>query len=277
MDEISPGMRTSFAALLVSLFIPLLSSTGACQSEPAVLTQASEIAKPGILVELFTSEGCSSCPPADALLRQLDAQSALKDVQIVVLGEHVDYWDGDGWHDRFSSHEYTVRQQDYAWHFHIAGPYTPQIVVDGRREFVGNDASALRSALVQAALEKKALIRLTVGYMKTQELQLQIETNLLPAGSKAADLYVGIADNADETQVRGGENSGTSLKHVAVLRRLQRVGKLDPRGSQKEVTIQIPNSLKKEDLRVVAFVQESGNGNVLGSTVKILSQSPATQ
>ena len=270
-------MRPWFATLLVSLFVPLLASTGRCQTKAAVPAQSSEIAKPGILVELFTSEGCSSCPPADALLRQLDAQSALKDTQIVVLGEHVDYWDGDGWRDRFSSHEYTLRQQDYAWRFHISGPYTPQIVVDGRREFVGNNAALLRSALIQAASEAKALIQLSIGQIDTHELQLLIETSPLPAGGKSADLYVAVADNLDETQVRGGENSGTSLKHVAVLRSLQKVGRLGPEGVHKEITVEVPNSSKKENLRVLAFIQESRNGNVLGSTVKILSQSPATQ
>jgi len=277
MDGISQRMRPSFAALLISLFVPLLPSTCDCQATSVMPGQSSEITRPGILIELFTSEGCSSCPPADSLLRQMDSQRTFNNTELVVLGEHVDYWDGDGWHDRFSSHEYTLRQQDYARRFHTAGPYTPQIVVDGRREFVGNDASALRSALLQAASEKKALIRLTIGWVKTREFQLQIETNLPPAGSKSADLYVALADNADETQVRGGENSGTSLKHVAVLRSLQRVGKLDPQGVQKEVTIRIPTSLKEEDIRVVAFIQESGNGNVLGSAVKILNESPATR
>ena len=276
MDGISQRMRPFIAALSVYLFVPYLSSVAACQAQP-VFPQTSETGKPGVLVELFTSEGCSSCPPADSLLRQLDAQPTLKDAQIVVLGEHVDYWDGDNWHDRFSSREYTLRQQDYATRFHISGPYTPQMVVDGRREFVGNDASALRSALIHAASERKALIRLSVKWVTTQELQLQIEMDLLPAGSKAADLYVAIADNADETQVRGGENSGTSLKHVAVLRSLHIVGKVDPRGGQKEFTIQIPRSSKKENLRVVAFIQEMSNGNVLGSTLKLLSQSQTTQ
>ena len=195
----------------------------------------------------------------------------------MVLGEHVDYWDGDTWRDRFSSREYTLRQQEYAARFHIDGPSPPQMVVDGRREFVGNDAAALRSALAKSASEEKSRIGLTAGPTNGRELQLKIETTPLPAGSKGADLYIAIADNADETEVRGGENSGTRLKHVAVLRSLRRVAKVDPQGIQKEVTIEIPKSLRSQDLRIVAFIQESSNGNVLGSTVEILDQLPATR
>src|SRR5580765_1125906 len=107
----------------------------------------SESPAPGILVELFTSEGCSSCPPADELLRKLDSMHTIANNQIVVLGEHVDYWDGTGWRDRFSSREYTNRQQEYAYRLSVPEPYTPQIVVDGKQQFVGNNAGSLQAAL----------------------------------------------------------------------------------------------------------------------------------
>jgi len=248
------------------------------QSGIVATTQRSDSADPGVLVELFTSEGCSSCPPADDLLRQLDAKRNLTKTQIVVLGEHVDYWDHDGWRDRFSSHEFTDRQDEYARRFATSsGPYTPQIVVDGQQQFVGNDARALSAALSKAAAEPKASVFITSTDFDGKDLRLRLQTSALPEGHKRGDLYVAVAENSDETRVQGGENSGRELRHVAVLRTLQKVGKIGPEGTEKDLTLHIPKDLPRDNLRVVAFVQESGNGAVLGSTVRILSEKNATR
>src|ERR1700741_2829151 len=120
----------------------------------------SAAAKP-VLIELFTSEGCSSCPPADTLLRTLDSSQPIPGVQLIVLGEHVDYWDDLGWKDTYSAHPFTIRQQGYADRFHLASPYTPQMVADGDFEFLGSDRARANQAIAKASALPKIGIRIS--------------------------------------------------------------------------------------------------------------------
>lgn len=260
--------RSSLFAAIIALALLGVRSEIAAQTAQNILAGT----KPGILVELFTSEGCSSCPPADALLKQLDAQASKTSNQIVVLGEHVDYWDGPGWHDRFSSHEYTDRQEEYARRLRVQEPYTPEMVVDGSTEFTGNDVPRLQAALREAASRSKALLRISAQEINPAELSVNLDAGPLPSGSKPADLYLALADNQDETKVGGGENSGRSLQHVAVVRSLQKVGKVAPDGAQKQVKLRLPKPNTPGNLRLVAFVQESGNGPVLAAAVELLGE-----
>src|SRR5215469_12452024 len=108
-----------------------------------------------VVVELFTSEGCSSCPPADALLTKMQHHATSNGAEIIPLGFHVDYWDELGWKDRFSSHAYTERQAEYSSRFRLDGPYTPQMVVDGETQFVGNDFGSAENALTKAAAQQQ--------------------------------------------------------------------------------------------------------------------------
>jgi hypothetical protein len=234
--------------------------------------------QPGILVELFTSEGCSSCPPADELLRKIDSHVMGNGAPIVVLGEHVDYWDATGWHDRFSSHDFTERQQEYARRFNTSGPYTPQMVVDGRREFVGNDGHLLETALTEAATKSKAALQILIGEASQSEVTLHVKVGELPATTKHCDLYVALADNSDETRVGGGENSGRTLHHAAAVQSLQKVAKVGPEGLEKDIRLRIPKSGNPANLRAVAYVQESDFGPVIGAaTVQLSSGMNATQ
>lgn len=114
-----------------------------------------------IVVELFTSEGCSSCPPADVFLQKLVETQPVAGAQVIALGEHVDYWDRQGWKDRFASASLTSRQQVYGARFNTDSVYTPQMIVDGRTEFVGSDANAARRALERAAAIPHGRVRIT--------------------------------------------------------------------------------------------------------------------
>src|SRR6266567_4617287 len=157
-----------------------------------------------VLVELFTSEGCSSCPPADALLERLDRTQPVAGAQIIALSEHVDYWNHIGWADPYSSPAFSARQEKYARQFHTQGPYTPQMVVDGKTEFVGSDARSAESAIREALRQQKAAVRIggTDG-------SAAVEVDRLPAGkAHKAGVYVAYAADAGTQDVVRGENKG---------------------------------------------------------------------
>jgi len=197
-----------------------------------------------VLVELFTSEGCSSCPPADRLLESLDPQ-------VIVLSEHVDYWDRLGWRDPFSAHANTVRQEGYARGFGTQGPYTPQMVVDGVTEFVGNDARRATEEIARVRSREKIGVHLA----RTAEgVQVQID----PA-AKGADVWLALADDSGTSQVAAGENKGRQLHHVAILRSLRKIGSVK-RGAAFAQSVAVPPGAG----RVIVFVQDSGLGKVYG-------------
>jgi hypothetical protein len=218
-----------------------------------------------VLVELFTSEGCSSCPPADALLAKLDQTQPINGAEIIVLGEHVDYWDGQGWHDRFSSHQYTERQNEYCGRLHVDSSYTPQMIVDGTDQFVGNDAAHAVRAIQHAAQTPKIKLILTKPVVDAQKVSASV-SSVDAATTKKADLYAALVDLRDTTEVRGGENGGHRLQHVGVVRSMQRVGKLnDLGGGPLSYSPNAPANAKPGEMRVVVFAQESGLGPVLGA------------
>src|SRR6201993_3256499 len=119
---------------------------------------ANDSARTPVLVELFTSEGCSDCPPADALLERFDRSQLIDGAELIVLSEHVDYWNGPGWKDPYSSLQYSQRQNSYAALFKLGSVYTPQMVVDGRYEFVGSDERRATEAIESASKTEKVRV-----------------------------------------------------------------------------------------------------------------------
>ena len=220
-----------------------------------------ETRKP-ILVELFTSEGCSSCPPADALLEKLDRSQPIPGAEIVVLSEHVDYWNHIGWADPYSSAAFSARQEQYARRFRTQGPYTPQMVVDGRSEFVGSDARTAESAIRSAIRQPKARIRI-----QESEGTAIVDVSPLPAGTahKAAVFAASAADSGTQ-DVLHGENKGRRLHHVAIVRKLEQIGTVDDRTGLK---VNVP---LEPGARFIVFVQEAGNGPVLATAMRPASR-----
>jgi len=202
-----------------------------------------------VLVELFTSEGCSDCPPADRLLERLDKQA-------IVLSEHVDYWNHLGWKDPFSAPWISRRQEGYCRLLDAKGPYTPQMVVDGVAEFVGSDARRAGEAIAQAARRPKAEVKLT-----RSAAGLQVEIRSAPA---SGEVWMALADERDASSVNAGENRGRRLDHVAVVRGLQKIGAVK-RGGIFSKLVELPSGAAPQ--RVVVFVQETGPGRVTGAAL----------
>jgi hypothetical protein len=219
-----------------------------------------------VLIELFTSEGCSSCPPADVLLAQLDRFQPVPNADLIVLSEHVDYWDDIGWKDPYSSRQFSLRQADYARRFRLGEPYTPQMVVDGNSQLVGSDERQAVQAIQNAAKVDKFRISLSAPRLDGNSLTVHVEVGATPAEAKhtSRQVWIALADDMDQSNVKRGENAGRTLKHVAVVRTLGQVGTVEGNSTfSKDLTVSTGNA-NLQNLRVVAILQESGTGKVLG-------------
>ena len=250
-----------FTALAVAL-LPYLRSASA-----SAVPNRSDIPRTPVLVELFTSEGCSSCPPADALLEKLDRSQPVNRAELIVLSEHVDYWNDIGWKDPYSSHEYSERQSAYAAHFRRGGIYTPQMVIDGHFELVGSDErGAIQAIENEAKIMKVSLTLSAVRFESNNKLSLHVESDPLgpSAPAHSAGVFLAIADDSDESEVSRGENAGRTLKHVAVLRSLVEVGRVGKSDKiSRDLTVNF-NNQERRHLRIVAIIQERPAGEVLG-------------
>ena len=225
-----------------------------------------------VLVELFTSEGCSSCPPADALLQTFDTQP-FPGAQLIVLSEHVDYWNHIGWTDPYSSRAYSERQSAYANHLRLDSSYTPQMIVDGTDEFVGNSSSEARKAFGKAIKTEKIPVQISGATLENNLLRAHVEVGTLPAHSRKADVIFAVALNHAESQVARGENAGRRLTHVAVVRSLYKAGGVDAgKPFSQDVSVKLESGLDPAGLRVIAFVQEPGPGRILGAAVEKLAK-----
>lgn len=222
-----------------------------------------------MVVELFTSEGCSSCPPADVFLQNLDAHQPVQGAQLIVLSEHVTYWDQDGWKDPNSSQALTERQSSYETALGEKESFTPQVIVDGDHELkLQTPPQQVKDILQQARDETKIPVQITgVAVDSTNPSLLRAR---IDAGENStrhnAEIYVALALGHVESQVLRGENGGRHLVHVAVVQKITQVGKLQKGKSfAQDVQLKLTPGDDPKNLRVIAFVQESGPGKILGA------------
>jgi len=238
-----------------------------------VVTRADRSAEPlkanrVVIAELFTSEGCSSCPLADEELSRLLSRQQSSGVDVLALGEHVDYWDGLGWRDRFSSARFSERQSEYdARVFKTGSIYTPQLVIDGRLQMVGSDHPAIQRAIDQAAQARKSTVAVQAR-ADAHDLRVEIAV-AVPEGVAIKDtteLVVAITENKLATDVRRGENGGRILKHDAVVRSLQTVGVMpaQERTWRTGVSIPVGPEWHRENVRTLAFLQERASRRIVG-------------
>jgi hypothetical protein len=254
---------------LIGAFILVFAAAVALANapQPTVVSSGNAGVRP-VVLELFTSEGCSSCPPADALLKQLDEAGHVDDVEIIAIEEHVDYWDHQGWADPFSSHSWTERQERYAQAFGRDGTYTPQLVVNGRSELVGNNQSKVQQKIIEAAKIPGAVLSLSSTNVSPKSAEFSIAVESAPPEAGSAELWLAVTERGLSSNVLRGENGGRNLSHAPVLRsltrvRAQRAG--SSAGTQANAKIGLDRSWKRENLRFVVFLQEPKTLHIFGA------------
>jgi hypothetical protein len=211
------------------------------------------------VIELFTSEGCSSCPPADAVVAKIEKEST--DKPIYILAFHVDYWNRLGWKDVFSNAAYSQRQNQYAHWLNLSSVYTPQIVVNGRMEFVGSEEGTLRNAIT-ANLAKDAVAEISSINIKINQNKVDLEYQTQGQTSNTVLLLAVVQKNA-QTKVERGENAGHTLSHVQIVRELESVPLKSDKGS---TSIGLPKGFDAHGSEIIAFLQNTSNGEIIGAT-----------
>jgi hypothetical protein len=240
----------------------------ASQLSSQVATPSAPAQRVPVLVELFTSEGCSDCPPADALLAKLDATQPISGAQAIVLSEHVTYWNHQGWNDPFSLDAMTERQEDYVRRFGLDSSYTPQMVVDGMEQFVGSNARALVAAIEKEAKTPRQNVVIESAQWDQGIAQFSVHASA-PSGAK---LVAVLAADTTHEEVSGGENAGRTLRHTAVVRVMKEFGAEAADGRQLKLPGG-PLTQRTEaavPVRLVVFLVDRKTGHVLGAAQQTL-------
>jgi len=277
-----------FAGLLIVLALAVIGVTrthvhSTPTPDPAVESNGATSAAP-VVVELFTSEGCSSCPPADQVLAQLSKNQPVPGAEVIALSEHVDYWNRLGWADPFSSSEFSQRQNDYASAFSTDQIYTPQMIIDGQSQFVGSDLRKAEDEIARATKTPKADVEIrrmdesASGSAAKGSINFSVSVSHLPApkAGDTAEVLLAITQDGLASNVTRGENSGHRLTHTGVVRQLSKIGRINPQeggGSfSANPTVKLPRGFDDSAGHAVVFVQERNSRRILGAASIHLSK-----
>lgn len=205
-----------------------------------------------VVAELFTSEGCSSCPPADELVEKMQQENQGKPVYLLAF--HVDYWDRLGWKDRFSDAAYTERQRRYANWLNLETVYTPQMVINGHSEYVGSNERTIKKAIAKE-LEQASSTTLTL-HAKVEGSKLQV--NYQAADGTNAELVLALVQRNATSNVKAGENAGKQLSHAQIVRQLYHQNVNDAKG----ITMNLPSDFAANGWQLIGFIQQKNNGHI---------------
>jgi len=206
------------------------------------------------LVELFTSEGCSSCPAADAILE--DVQKKYSDKNVLIAGYHVDYWNKLGWKDIFSDASFTQRQEYYSTIFHLNTIYTPQVVVNGKMEFVGSNKEKLISS-IEEQLNEKPVASIKLNVIQTTEGKIDVHYSAEGTDVKKEQAVLLLIQKMATNEIKKGENKGRTLHHINIVRNIFYLPL-----KEKTTDFTLPAGFSKEDLFVAGFIQDKRSGSV---------------
>ena len=224
-----------------------------------------------VIVELFTSQGCSSCPPADELLSSLERNQPVAGAWIIPLGMHVDYWNHLGWRDPFSSKQFSARQKAYVHALEARSVYTPMMVVDGQRAFVGSQSVTARDAVVSALRVPKARLSIDLATGRNEStLRVAVSTTGLAdrTDGEVTEVWLAVTEGGMRTEVTHGENAFRTLTHTAVVRWLAQIGSIPPIPGDRFAVrhqVRLRPTWQRANLRVVVFLQERSSRRIVGA------------
>lgn len=216
-----------------------------------------------VIVELFSAEGCSSCPPADGYIATLDRDQPIEGVTVIALELHVDYWDRLGWTDPFGSHEFSERQSQYARVLDNHSIFTPEIVFDGSKLMVGGDEARAREQMLESAREPKA--RVAIELTGRGKLAITVTDTPEAALGDAFEVWLAVTESHLESDVRAGENQGRVLAHAPIVRQMRKLGVVTEREFRGDAAVEMAMSWKPKALRFVAFVQGARSRKIVGA------------
>ncbi len=254
-----PTLRRPLFVILSTLLASVVDLPFAWAKVPVDDVDVS-MSRPFALIELFTSQGCSSCPSADRLLGDVDAESRKRGLRVFVLSLHVDYWNQLGWVDRFSAPAYSSRQKRYAHTFRLGRIYTPQVLVNGTVEFVGSNAKRVDHE-IKSALSRQPEVDLSLRAVVSADGQSAHVNYEIQGRHDVSDFCMAVVENGLVTNIDAGENNGRVLRHDGVVRAFRSIPLNAPVGS---VEVDLSNT-ESEAVSLVGFIQENQGMRILAA------------